>query len=152
LFRCITVFIILPVLIAIVLETNDSHVIFFGEVIDSPCAFKEKHGLPCGSCGMTRSWASSAEFRFEDAKNLNPYGPISFWSYVFWSLSTILVIEYYLRIKKRFLVLFLFVIGLAIVCFMVGFYPVFTINSELLRQYEGFELKPDFSIDKNVLE
>ena len=134
--------ILLPIVLAVALESNGSHVILFGDAIDFPCAFKEKHGIPCGSCGLTRSWASSAEFRLEDAKFLNPYGPLSFGMYVFWSLSTIFILETYLRMRKKLLAFLLAIIGLSIFCFRVGFYPVYSLNSELLREYEEVQLEP----------
>ena len=42
------------------------------------CPFRRATGLPCPTCGLTRSWTSLAHLRVRDAFAYHPLGPVTF--------------------------------------------------------------------------
>ncbi|CAN5726497.1 hypothetical protein BH23CHL7_BH23CHL7_09300 [soil metagenome] len=38
------------------------------------CLFRRATGLPCPSCGMTRSWNAAARLRLRDSVRFHPFG------------------------------------------------------------------------------
>jgi hypothetical protein len=55
---------------------NASQVWLFGRQLHWGCWFKEHFGLPCPTCGMTRSVILTMHGDFHNAFLLNPAGPI----------------------------------------------------------------------------
>jgi Protein of unknown function (DUF2752) len=51
-----------------------------GRLDDLPilCPFRRMTGLPCPTCGLTRSWNAMAHFRPSAAFAEHPFGPLSF--------------------------------------------------------------------------
>ena len=52
--------------------------------LPSMCMFYHLTGLPCPSCGMTRSVISLTHLRFREAVSLNPLGPLFVGMFVLW--------------------------------------------------------------------
>jgi hypothetical protein len=55
---------------------DDVHL--FGVDLFGPCATREATGLPCASCGMTRSWVWAARGEFRRAFAYHPAGALLF--------------------------------------------------------------------------
>jgi Protein of unknown function (DUF2752) len=41
------------------------------------CWFRRIVGIPCPSCGLTRSWQATAHGRLRDGFRFHPYGPLT---------------------------------------------------------------------------
>ena len=52
------------------------HLLFFGEPVPSTCTMKSTFGVPCWSCGMTRSFAYGVRFRLVESWGFNPAGTL----------------------------------------------------------------------------
>jgi hypothetical protein len=61
---------------AILLRASPDGVSFAGIPIHGACTFRQSTGLPCPTCGMTRSVALSLHGHIRTAASLNPAGPL----------------------------------------------------------------------------
>ncbi len=130
-----------PIILAFALESDGNGVYLFGHPFGSACHFKEKHGVDCGSCGLTRAWTFSAELNFSAAKKMNPNGPSTFWSYLLWASASILLLEYYWRARARGVAVAVLIVGLGLSAFFYGYYPLYRTNVALMKEYEGVDMK-----------
>jgi len=61
----------------LVLRADDAYVYVLDRPIRWACAFKSRTGLPCPTCGMTRSLALSLHGEWARAWRLMPAGPVA---------------------------------------------------------------------------
>ncbi len=61
----------------LVLRADDAYVYVLGRRIVWACALKSRTGLPCPTCGMTRSLALSLHGQWARAWRLMPAGPVA---------------------------------------------------------------------------
>jgi hypothetical protein len=59
------------------LRADESLVYFASRAMDFECAFRTATGLPCPTCGLTRSVVMSLHFEFARAWNMAPVGPVA---------------------------------------------------------------------------
>jgi Protein of unknown function (DUF2752) len=59
----------------IMLQADESRVYFLGHPLNWACSFYERFGLPCPTCGMTRSVVLALHGQWERAWRLAPGGP-----------------------------------------------------------------------------
>jgi len=57
------------------LRADESRVYLAGRAVDLECAFRTATGLPCPTCGVTRSVVMSLHGEFARAWNMAPAGP-----------------------------------------------------------------------------
>jgi hypothetical protein len=60
----------------LLLSADENHVYFLGRALNWVCAFREKFGLPCPTCGMTRSMVLALHGDFLTAWTVAPGGPV----------------------------------------------------------------------------
>lgn len=58
------------------LRADEAHVYFVGHQVGWVCAFRSRLGLPCPTCGMTRSLVLSLHGDVERAWRVAPAGPV----------------------------------------------------------------------------
>jgi hypothetical protein len=61
-------------------STDGRSVHWFGWTLPLRCAFQERYGQPCGSCGLTRSWILTAHGSLQSAQQLHVHGPTTFFA------------------------------------------------------------------------
>ncbi len=61
----------------LLLRADESLVYVAGRAVNFPCAFRASTGLPCPTCGMTRSVAMSLHGEFARAWKMAPAGPVA---------------------------------------------------------------------------
>jgi hypothetical protein len=61
----------------LLLRADETYVYVLGRPIRWACALKERTGLPCPTCGMTRSLALSLHGEWTRAWGLQPAGPVA---------------------------------------------------------------------------
>ena len=59
-----------------VFRADGEHVWLLGQLFGSACLFRERFGIPCPNCGMTRSVILALHGEFGAAMQLNPAGPL----------------------------------------------------------------------------
>jgi Protein of unknown function (DUF2752) len=59
------------------LRADETRVYVAGRALDLQCAFRSTTGLPCPTCGVTRSVAMSLHGEFARAWNMAPAGPVA---------------------------------------------------------------------------
>jgi hypothetical protein len=59
------------------LRADEARVYFAGRAIELHCAFREATGLPCPTCGLSRSVVMSLHGEFARAWRLAPAGPVA---------------------------------------------------------------------------
>jgi Protein of unknown function (DUF2752) len=59
------------------LRADEMRVYVAGRALDLQCAFRAATGLPCPTCGVTRSVAMSLHGEFARAWNMAPAGPVA---------------------------------------------------------------------------
>lgn len=59
------------------LRADDARVYFAGRAINLHCAFREATGLPCPTCGLSRSVVLSLHGEFARAWTIAPAGPVA---------------------------------------------------------------------------
>jgi hypothetical protein len=65
-----------------------------GHALNWGCWFRDHFGIPCPTCGMTRSVLLSLQGQFTEAARLNPAGPLLVVGLVALSLSLIFLMFY----------------------------------------------------------
>jgi hypothetical protein len=58
------------------LRADEEHVFVLGQPIAWVCAFRDRFGLPCPTCGLTRSVVMSVHGEFARAWRMAPAGPV----------------------------------------------------------------------------
>ena len=59
------------------LRADEARVYFMGRALNVTCAFRAATGLPCPTCGLTRSVVMSLHGEFARAWNMAPAGPVA---------------------------------------------------------------------------
>jgi hypothetical protein len=59
------------------LRADEARVYFAGRALDLQCAFREATGLPCPTCGLSRSIVMSLHGEFARAWKMAPAGPVA---------------------------------------------------------------------------
>jgi len=58
------------------MSADADHVWLLGRPFGAACAFRQRFGVPCPNCGMSRSFVIAAHGNFAEAAALNPAGPL----------------------------------------------------------------------------
>jgi len=58
------------------LRADEEHVFVLGRPIEWVCALRARYGLPCPTCGLTRSVVMSLHGEFARAWGVAPVGPV----------------------------------------------------------------------------
>jgi len=66
---------------------NAERVFVFGRELHWDCWFKQRLGIPCPTCGMTRGVLLSLRGQFAEAMELNPAGPLLVLGLILFSLA-----------------------------------------------------------------
>jgi Protein of unknown function (DUF2752) len=61
----------------LLLRADEARVYLAGRAMNWPCAFRAATGLPCPTCGLTRSVVMSLHGEFARAWNMSPAGPVA---------------------------------------------------------------------------
>jgi hypothetical protein len=59
------------------LRADEEHVFVLGRPIEWVCALRSRFGLPCPTCGLTRSVVMSLHLEFARAWRMAPVGPVA---------------------------------------------------------------------------
>ena len=59
------------------LRADEEHVFVLGRPIEWVCALRSRFGLPCPTCGLTRSVVMSLHLEFARAWRMAPAGPVA---------------------------------------------------------------------------
>jgi hypothetical protein len=59
------------------LRADEEHVFVLGRPIEWVCALRSRFGLPCPTCGLTRSMVMSLHGEFARAWQMAPVGPVA---------------------------------------------------------------------------
>src|ERR1700691_5689052 len=59
------------------LRADEEHVFVLGCPIEWVCALRSRYGLPCPTCGLTRSVVMSLHGEFARAWHIAPVGPVA---------------------------------------------------------------------------
>ena len=80
-------------------DLNEESIRLIDHDLSYQCQYKIYTGEKCGSCGLSRSWVSLSNFKFEQARNYNSSGLITFIT------SHVFVLGYFFSIfiKKKIL-------------------------------------------------
>jgi Protein of unknown function (DUF2752) len=69
-----------------VLLTADSETVFFeGRPIHAACSFKQRFGVPCPACGISRSLVMTLHGDVATASVLNPGGPLAIFTMLYFA-------------------------------------------------------------------
>jgi hypothetical protein len=60
----------------LLLQADEEHVFVLGRPIEWICALRARYGLPCPTCGLTRSVVMSLHGQFARAWSVAPVGPV----------------------------------------------------------------------------
>lgn len=127
-FNLIGIVLFLVLTIAHLSELNGETIRLFGKDSSYQCQYKSLTGNECGSCGLSRSWISLSNFKFEQAKNYNSSGLITFIA------SHVFVLGYFFSIfiKKKILmnknVIFILFKSLMILMLLSSWYRIVQTN------------------------
>ena len=66
-------------------SADREHVTFAGATFGAACAFRERFGVPCPACGMTRSVVLTLHGDVATAAELNPGGPVAVFGLLYFS-------------------------------------------------------------------
>lgn len=64
-------------------------VTFLGMAFGSACAFRQRFGVPCPSCGLTRGVVLALHGRLWEACEVNPGGPALVFGLIFFGVATL---------------------------------------------------------------
>lgn len=71
----------------LLLRADFTRVYLAGHPLNIQCAFQASTGLPCPTCGITRSVVMSLHGQFADAWHMAPAGPVAFAGMVLFGLA-----------------------------------------------------------------
>ena len=77
-FNIIGVGLFLILIITYLSDLNEESIRLIDHDLSYQCQYKIYTGEKCGSCGLSRSWVSLSNFKFEQARNYNSSGFITF--------------------------------------------------------------------------
>ena len=64
-------------IISLAFTSDTDFVYFLGHRIDMVCAARQRFGVPCPTCGLTRGFVLTLHGRVREAWNLSPTGPLA---------------------------------------------------------------------------
>ena len=64
-------------LTSLLFTADRDFVYFLGHRINYVCAARQRYGIPCPTCGLTRGFVMSVHGRVDDAWQLSPTGPLA---------------------------------------------------------------------------
>ena len=123
-------------LIALLGSTDGHSVRWFGWPFPLRCAFSERFGQPCGSCGLTRSWILTAHGSFQDAQQLHAHGPATFFATL---LTGLVALGVMFAVRAAWLSRRggAALVGTSIAVLACSFAPIVSRNRELQRTVTG---------------
>lgn len=96
------------------------------------CVHEQLTGMPCPSCGMSRSFSEIVRFNFEDAKAWNTYGPRVFIFFLFQLFLRVSNIFYLRKNPANIMKLARVDIVLSIITFVLAFWQFIQYNANLI--------------------
>ena len=139
LLRLVRVFILIPLTIplifAFLMQTDGLKVSLLGSPIDPGCAFKDKTGVPCASCGLTRSWVYMAHANYKESSAMNPHGPTTFGAYLYMVLAFGLLLYLLGRNHHSWTWFVWLLFGSSLILATLAFMPVIEKNVALQDKY-----------------
>jgi len=130
-FNLIGIGLILVLIITHLSDLNGDAIRLLGNDLPSQCQYKKLTGNECASCGLSRSWVSLSAFKFEQSKNYNSSGLITFIT------SHVFVLGYFFAIfiKKKILInkdiIFVSFKLLMILMLLTSWYQIAQVNISL---------------------
>lgn len=122
---------LMPIGLSIIGETSEGKVSFLGLENPMVCKFKERHHMPCATCGLTRGWIALVHGEAITAQQHNKYTKRTFITIMGVAMMSLFFVIFYRKIHLHRKSLLLLV---PVLIFMVGWFPIITENLHIYRK------------------